>query len=390
MMAGIFESTQTRFLSLIKKKRFHAVFFINSDEFETADDIEQAVYILVWQALNLLKTYKEEPDTLHKKVSGVLIRPNLFALEQARENMLADSFACIMRKIHGHKDAILYLAHQRCKMTVTPTAGFKAEYYPFPIAMDATRLVYDDLESALRRRLKPITRAIRMTAEVGETHDETALRQWYAFASAAQEMAWCGMDRTTILNTAIYTSEDIYVRPIAYIAAEALKLEPESPGEITFKNPFADDEVNERLHMRTCSRISEEIISEALGRDDALVFYDEAVRQNEALMNGTSVGWCAGALADAAQAFLNFDLKQRSTPQVAQTIAQVFNESLERTPWQTLCKVDTFLMRKRRAGVKLTPKRTLSLLSKQKGMKPFAAAFLAAYKGRMTEKSRPE
>ncbi|MEZ5918601.1 MAG: hypothetical protein R3D66_01325 [Alphaproteobacteria bacterium] len=363
VMAGLLETPAKGFPGLRKKGQSYALLFLPIDAFETADDAEQGLYMLIWETIALFELRGSGQDRLFK-VEDTLILPNFPPLYQARTNMLADTFCALMRRIEGHKNAIPGLAGQRSLMSVSPIPSYKAELYPFPIATDAVKLVYKDLETVLKMKLGPIARAVKMTHEVSDTFDDLSLRQWAAFASAAQEMAWGECCKNTILSAATYTSEDSYMRPIAYIVAEALHLEPAPPVRSDLYNPFTDQEANERLHLKTCGSILRQTLSKALSQRSASPFYDRAGQCNEDLLNNKPIGWCAGPLLEAADIF-QAALSQEPPPNdktILQKTEDAFHAAEASVSWEQLCLANHFFMHRRRQGLQITAEKAARML----------------------------
>ncbi|MCB1562193.1 MAG: hypothetical protein KDJ75_01340 [Alphaproteobacteria bacterium] len=351
-MACLLESPSKTFSGLWKKGQNYALLLIPAGIFETRDDAEQGIYTLSWDAIALLELRQSGQEKLFK-VKGSFIIPDFPPLYQARTNMLADTFCALMRRIEGHKNAITGLAGQRSLMSVSPVPAYKAELYPFPIVTDAAKLIYRDLEDVLKPKLCPVARAVQMTREIGDTFDDLSLRQWAAFASAAQEMAWGESCKNTILSAATYTSEESYIRPIAYIVAESLHLEPAPPARGDIYNPFADQEANERLHRKTCGRILRTTLSKALSEQSTVHFYDRARQCNEDLLGNKPIGWCAGPLLEAAEAFQSAMAEENADERrIAQKTEDAFYAAEACVSWEKICLANRFFMGRRRQGFK--------------------------------------
>jgi hypothetical protein len=229
--------------------------------------------------------------------------------------------------------------------------------------MDAAKLIYRDLEDVLKLKLCPVARAAQMTREVGDTFDDLSLRQWAAFASTAQEMAWGECCKNTILSAATYTSEESYIRPIAYIVAESLHLEPAPPARSDIYNPFADQEANERLHRKTCGHILRKTLSKALSQRSTVPFYDRAQQCNEDLLINKPIGWCAGPLLEAAEAFQNA-ISEEDTDErrIAQRTEDAFYAAEASVSWEQICLANRFFMSRRRQGFKPDMKKAVRML----------------------------
>ncbi len=330
-----------------------ACFFVNADEFKTETAIQQGIYHLCWHALNLLEQRKiMRPSQRFAEGNIALLHQD--KERQAQDNMLADAFSAIMMERHDHKRFIHHLAQQRCNEALTATPNHKPEDYPYPIAAEATQIVYKELSEIHEDKGgkgKTITKALQMTKEIGVTYDEHAIRQWTAFSTAAQRMAWLDHDRHKILSTAIYSSEDPYVRSTAYIVSETLNIEPAIITNMGFYNPFTDQEVNERLHKKHCIETLEILLSKYKKKRDANIFIQKAIAQNTRLIRGRFTGWCAHALLEI------YDALQKpgahSDPDF-KYLHQLFEKTTGAMPWSRLFELSDAITKKKQDGTEIT------------------------------------
>ena len=265
--------------------------------------------------------------------------------------MLGDAFCAVILEITGHKNAIRDLARKRSLMALQPVRGYNAEEYPYPITADAVQVVFDELGDIISKT-KPVTHAIEIAQEIDITYDDNSIRQWGAFATAAQEMAWLDFDKNKILGTSIYTSEDPYVRSTAYLVAEALNLKPAPLTDLGSYNPFTDQEVNERLHNRKCEESFEDIIAKMALDYDEHLFLSEIRRQNQRLMEGYPIGWCAYALLQASEVFQNANPENQHPTELA---ANKFHETYRALGWESLRAICHKVMTSRRQGLEISP-----------------------------------
>lgn len=372
------EKSQTKFigmargksrglLDIFKPEKSIACFFLNVDYFESAEDITIESYNLGWHALNLLENYRKKKTDEYKIVSGV-IRPNLTPLSYSRGNMLGDAFASIILEESGKKGSIRKLAKRRALMSVSQVLKYRAEYYPFAIAGDLTQVVYKDFFNYTQAKTRPFEQALQMTAEISETLDDSIIRQWWSFARPAQEMTWMRFDFKRILGAAVYGSEDPHVHTTAYAIADILSAEPVRLTDLQTYNPFADQESFERQHKKACVEILDKVIKKAIKDDNPLAFKEEAIRQNQKLVDGDVISWCSYPLAIAAKAF------EKSGEEEART---VFEKACAEVPWNTIKKLNTFIALKRREAETITHRHLGTLVQGDKELKYLAPAFFS-------------
>jgi hypothetical protein len=353
---GLVKAEKKYLLGLLRRPATLAVFFLNTDEFEDADDVRQSVYHLAWHAINIREQHKNginENIIVHEKG----LYPHHTQLSLARANMLADVFSSILLEMQGHKSAISKLAYRRSEMALMPVPGYKAELFPFPVVADAAQVVYDDLVELMTSKDKPIEQAMQITQEIDETYDDNSIRQWQAFSAAAQEMAWLGTDKNKILGLSIYTSEDPYVRSTAYLVAEALNLEPAPISDLHIYNPFTDQEANERLHYKHCEDIFQRIIARQFSPADIKLFDDEILAQNARLMEGNPLGWCAYGLLRALDAY-RIAVHHHENP--AQQAGEIFHRAIKEVNWESLRSVCRMVMHKHRQHTPVTAQDVIS------------------------------
>jgi hypothetical protein len=368
---GVARFREKKLLPFMGKDKFLAVFFINTDFFQDSEDISRFAWSLIYRALRLMEDYKNrrEDDFIEK---DNVIEDTLKPSETSKINMLADAFSAIILELQGQKGTIIKLARKRSLMALNKSPGYKAEEFPFPIALDAAQIVYDEYVPAPNLRGRLAHQALEMVHEIGLTFDESTIRQWWVFSRSAQEMAWMNVDKNIILSAAIYTSEDPFVRSTAYIVAEVLSVEPSPPSDIDFYNSFADQEVNERHHFRICDEIFQELATRTVTEGDPIYFKKVAIDQNKALLDGKLVGWCSYALLKAFEVFRN---ERENMPVVVDKAKKVFYEASRSIPWDRLIEFNNLIIRYRIHGAKLTLQRLHTIAGKDETFQKLSEAF---------------
>ncbi len=275
-------------------------FLVNGEGFENEDEARRYAYSLVWQGLNLYR----EAGTIEKPgKTAVVIPPPQDGLTGAWHNMLADAFSALMMEMQGKKGFIRALARKCCARVLTAQSGYAPENFPYPVVMDATLIIHEELRRNGIAKTQIYGTAIDMTREIGSTFDTSSVLQWWAFCKPAQDMAWLGTEKNKILGAALHTSEDPYARATAYLVAEVLNIEPGSFSDITLYNPFTDPEVNERHHRKISDDLFENLLAKAAQTGNSGILRDEARIRNRTLPEGRLIGWCSPALLAAADAF---------------------------------------------------------------------------------------
>ena len=370
VFAGLSYGDKKSFGGLRKRRVWLAAFFVNSDEFTDQNDARQQAYHDAWHALSVIQRYQGKEMTSITEADGV-IRPKSNSVYMARQNLLGDVFAAVILETEGHRKAINALAYKRSLMALQPVPHYKAEQYPFPVAADAVSVVFEEMKDSYSNT-GPVALATEIANEIDYTYDDTSIRQWWEFSTAAQEMAWLNFDKNKILGTAIYTSEDPYVRSTAYLVAEALNMEPAALTDLGSYNPFTDQEVNERLHAKACEESFQNVISALAVDFNEHLFLEAVKKQNARLMQGYPIGWCAHAMLMAGDAVENSGGQSHNPIEKARL---AFQQGLKEIAWEPLRTLCRLIMHKRRDGEIITPQIIMDFCDGKEALARIAGAF---------------
>lgn len=362
---------ERKWYSFIRKQKFLATLILDEDAYETIEQVRWQVWHMFWHVLRMAENVRN--GDFRRGQIRVNVRAQDDFVRTAHENMLADVFAAIMLYTEGYKGAINLLAKRRCQQAFEPILGYQAELYPYAIAAEATQMVLE--EFSVFRSTKtggPIARAIQIVEEVEQTFDDQAIKQWQRFAMAAQEMAWSGFERNKILQTAIYTSEDPYVRSMAYLTAEFLNSDPQPLVDFSAYNPFTVPEVNERLHFKRCEALYKDIM--ALPEEQrADAFLKAAEEQNRKLFLGDMTGWCVHALMAASEYFSSINDTEAAATQ--KPYMDQFAASVRAIEWAPLFTLGCRILRHRRNGGEVNAETVLELSRRDPALDPLIRVF---------------
>ena len=362
--SGIATGSTKKLLKFLAREKTLACFFVNVDWLETTDDARLHALFLAYHALSLIEDHKagRKEDTLE---SGGILVPAPDKTLHVWKNMLADTFSALAMELEKRRDWIGELGRMRSMAALSVVTDEQPELYPFPLVLDATRLLYHDI-GKIQTGTGLIHRALEMTREIGETFDRTAVRQWWAFSRIAQDMAWMGAEPNAILGAAVYNSEDPYARATAYLVAEALNIHTLTPTPAGSYNPFADNEANERHHLKICDERFRTVMSKANIQNSSDPFVEEAVKQNRKLLEGNPVGWCAYPLLCAEVFF-------RISPNQAKAS---FEKAMSEADWNKVQDVIKFIIQLRREGIETTPALLAERFGETDGLNFLAPCFI--------------
>lgn len=362
--SGIAIGSSKKLLKFLAREKTLACFFVNADWLETAEDARRNALFLAYHALSLIEDRNADKKDDAQESNGI-ITPVPDKTLYVWKNMLADTFSALAMELEKRRDWIGELGRMRSMAALSAAPGEQPELYPFPLVLDATRLLYHDMGKA-PAGTGLIHRALEMTREIGETFDRTSVRQWWAFSRTAQDMAWMGAEPNTILGAAVYNSEDPYARATAYLVAEALNIHTLTPAPAGSYNPFAENEANERHHLKICDERFRLAVSKANIQNSSDPFVEEAARQNRKLLEGNPVGWCAYPLLCAEVFF-------RISPNQAKT---AFDKAMIEADWNKVQDVIKFIIQLRREGLETTPAMLSERFSEIEGLSFLAPCFI--------------
>lgn len=363
---GMATAREKKFIRWLARPKTLGCFLVCGDRFENEDEVRHYAYSLVWQALSL---YTETGVAEKPGEVFVVVPPPCDDLTGAWRNMLADVFASLMMEMQGKKGFIRALARKCCSRVLTAEAGYSPENFPYPVVMDATLIIFDDLRREGLAKAKLHGTVLDMAREIGSTFDTSTVLQWWAFCKPAQEMAWLGTDKNKILGAALHTSEDPYARATAYLVAEVLNIEPGSFSDITLYNPFTDPEVNQRHHRKICDDLFENLLSKATSSGNGGVFYEEAAARNRKLLAGQLIGWCTPALLAAGGAFNNHSVAAAERPDAARA---AFRKASVDVNTEILRRFGQIIIAERQAGRALECPALADMAASDELLAPFA------------------
>ncbi len=347
---GIAIAHQVKWYGLASSDHVLALFNINTDEFSTTREARRTIYHLLWHAIDLFHI-RHKPEYYNKFRSGPMI-PKRSPMNLARLNLEADVFSTVMCGLQGEKDALEILARGRAAGALTAASTHRAEDYPYVIALEATQYAYSELQASHPMRTKYMALAAHITNEVGKAFDDQSIKQWWGFAEPAQDMAWRGYSGEIILGCAISTSENPFVRAIGHLVGDISGVEPMTESNLhAVYNPFASSEANLLLHREMMEKTFEDAIRNGIREESGHPLLSAANAQNEGLLTGAVLGWCANALQAAARAF---DSARTSGMSPLQAARMEFEGTKDMVEWDTLRKVGDTVIEEKRKGYGMT------------------------------------
>ena len=353
---GIAIANESKMLGFQKTDHLLALFNINCDHFR--DEVEARGQILhsVWHAIDLYEI-RQEPNYRRKFKSGPMV-PKRSPLNLSKANLQADVFSVILSVLNSDNrndissSLVNLIANRRGVMSLSAVSDYKAEDFPSVIATESCELVIKELLANPPLPEEYIQTARKISLDVGHAFDEENIQQWWDFSIPAQDMAWRGFKKEEILGAAVNTSDNPFVRSVAYLIQEVTEIEPATAASLLHSyNAFIDPEMNMKLHREMVDTIFEEAVAQGTEDSSSQALRDAANKQNEALTEGRILGWCANALQDAAKAFERALLNGSSPDQAARL---QFEGNKTHPEWETLKDLGDSIVDQRRQGFAVT------------------------------------
>lgn len=338
-LPGLFTLKKKRFLGFGTRMQYIAPIFINIDNDKSF--IYHAIFFWLWHAIN-----KADKISYSLHSNQYALDENLSLKEKAENNLKADIFAAFMTESDQESGFIEKLTTTRAKAVLEKNTEILCETYPYPQVAEACRFIYDDLKYSLKEKEAVITFALKMANEITGTYGTEAIDQWIDFSCPAQHMVWAQQANEQILNSAVFTSEDTQTRATAHLVCDQIGFKPEPDQQKNnaplFYNPFLKSEVNAQNHKKICENLLKTELMNMSVDYDSQILSNLIHQQNEQLLSGNPLGWCADALSEVMNAF-NDKIALDHLP-------EIFEEALQNTSWPALAKAAETIITSQRKG----------------------------------------
>lgn len=318
-------ATPAAFKNPLKKNKTIACVYINSDLYHDEKETKTALYSRVF---TLLKTHTRLTDKAKKTKEITCITAKTLDISPEFQNMLGDVFTAIYHELIGRTGAIHSLAKKRCQELFEPRIKHYPENNPFPLVLDVTKIVYEEMHTAIKSKNPSFENALKITEEIELTCDENLINQWHEFTAPTLEMVWNKATPKEILGAAAFSSESVFNRSTAYLISEILNIEPSSAYGSLEYNMFRDYETLERLHFKVCD---DKFLKLLHGGNEFKhsKLLTAANKQTVELLEGKPIGWSAPALIEAySEAHKHSDKMVR-----ADVASQTFYKELKNLNW---------------------------------------------------------
>ena len=190
------------------------------------------------------------------------------------------------------------------KKVFKQTLGYRPEENILPAFSEKLVEVLQSLDLKIMDHPKKIERLVETIEEALIDLDSKTIARWKHFCQCAQDMAWRGFSPREVLTAAVSGSESPYFHSISRQLAKNIGVKiDEAPLKDLDFNAFGSDIDNEKRHERKIRQTLSDILDETSKGLKSEAFHAHANKQNEDLIEGRFVGWCARALQSAGTLF---------------------------------------------------------------------------------------
>ncbi len=347
---GMAASVKKGFLSIKTEYEFQATITLSIDKYKNLEQMTADVYHNIWHAIETRRMKLKENSGKAKKDGIVRIRNT--PILTSKSNIKADIFSATMMQSTGDEKSYEIFGQKRALEALKAIPDIQPELQPYLIAMETAKMTYESLPEDTKRFGNPVNTAIEMADDIGNMYDSEQIKQWWKYTTAAQEMAWRGVEKSVILNASINTGHNPHVKSIGMIISDITGI---VPSDITISdnvhNSFLSIKENEEKHIKQIYETFDKVIKNGLNEKSAKPFYNEANSQNDRLTQGRIMGWCADALQKSAIAF---EKAIETGSQPVQAAREVFDKHVDKTKWETLNKLSKMVIKERRIGYIIT------------------------------------
>lgn len=344
------------FLNIFKQEKYTALCCINYDRFCSESNLYNHALHLAWHIINMHSALKETASKNKNTVHNI-------PAPSPQDNLHADIFSCSQQNLNGNESILETFTRERISDTLTKKAGFHAENHAFPVSYDTLDFLFKN-EKQQYKSNNIIASALQITQDIGKTYDQSSIEKWQSFALPAQEMAWNGYTPEKILGAALYTGENTYAQSIANMVAEKLNIKPEIITNLADYNPFANTEVNIRLHKKICAEKKEKIFQRLKTADDFPLLFKQAQTEIQNICSKSPIGWCAPGFIRAGEMMHSEKNKKISCHEIIDKADHTFDNEIGLLPWDTLQTFGRDIFYRRRLGQHITQEALVKIAEK--------------------------
>ncbi len=301
-----------------------------------------STFALILQGGSYLRRQKSGKD------AKTMIRGPKPESASMRALLKADIFATLLLYGAGDHDAVHRRAKRRAEGLLTARHGADPSLYALPMATDTIQVVLPTLARSTHTLDRLFfTEALARAEDICRCIDPSLLSHWYGFGQAAQDMAWRGASKRSILGSA-FMADAPHIRTIAMMVSDLTGLTANSADQLTGAySAFSDMDANARAHEHAMDQEFAWVLAQDPLKHGSHVFLAAADRQINNLQKGQVAGWCADALHESAKAFDD----NGGTRDALAAAKSAFDEHKSRNAWDKLNSLGEAIVDRCRKGL---------------------------------------
>ena len=343
---GIAEGQEHMVFSFKTKPCTIGFIAIDTSLYQDLNKSTQAVHFYMSLFLDTYSLHLKKPLSVN---GSVFVQKHSQVLT-CRQKLKADIYSILHLLREGQYDAPVILAKQRSMEVLKPQSFIIPEEHAFPIALDViTYTIEKQIYSSISGRgQSAMITQYQLAEQITNCFDLDNFQSWVQFANFSQTMACSGFSPSDILGAAVNTSTNPFIKAIGHMLAELTNLAPTDESHLPIGyNPFLADEINKISHERTAEETFEMILIHVMEAESHLPFLRVANNQNEGLIKGKILGWCASSLHAAAKAYMG--AKERGIPPL-QAARLEFQSAYLQANWPVLKELKEHIVTLYRQG----------------------------------------
>lgn len=303
-----------------KKEKKILVIAYNEQSFR--QKMEQILFIDECYGRAILECYPE----IKKKLS-ISANP---ALNNVVFKLFANYFAAANFAFENGHQVIYTLVRERSKRVFQRVLGHDPRYDAFPIFSDRLMRYISKSTMKVLKTSRMLDRLVNDIAKITTFSDTKQIVRWRSFCECAQDMVWRGYAPKDVLAASIVGTGSPYFQSIGRVLAKYIGVEPPEKKEDHFEyNAFASEDENARRHEKEIRETLGDALNMSFEQGNSEVFHEKANSQNQELLQGKFVGWCAKALQSTADMFDKLrTLGEDSDEEIKKKIRESFIEEI--------------------------------------------------------------
>ena len=218
--------------------------------------------------------------------------------------LFANFFAAANFAFENGNQVIYTLVRERSKRVFQRVLGHDPRYDAFPLFADRLMRYLSKNNSRVVSSPRMLDRLVQDISKITSFNDTKQIVRWRSFCECAQDMVWRGYAPKDVLAASVVGNGSPYFQSIGKVLAKYIGVTPPKREENHYDyNSFASEDENAKRHEKEIRETLGDALDMSFESGDAHIFHEKANAQNQDLLQGKFVGWCAKALQSTADLF---------------------------------------------------------------------------------------